>query len=106
MPIGATYYTIRIYAGCDGPGGTLKVYTHNMRQAIQDMYGPKEYCEACKDKIEKCIKQLHRYNQMPYHMRRALTDLQDIASLFGFDILIIKDRRTGRKYKVENETDQ
>ena len=49
---------------------------------------------------------LHRYNQMPYHMRRALTDLQDIASLFGFDILIIKDRRTGRKYKVETETDQ
>ena len=29
-------------------------------------------------------KALHRYNQMPYHMRRALTDLQDIASLFGF----------------------
>lgn len=46
------------------------------------------------------------YNQMPYHMRRALTDLQDIASLFGFDILIIKDRRTGRKFKVENETNQ
>lgn len=51
-------------------------------------------------------KALHRYNQMPYHMRRALTDLQDIASLFGFDILIIKDRRTGRKFKVENETNQ
>lgn len=48
----------------------------------------------------------HRYNQMPYHMRRALTDLQDIASLLGFDILIIKDRRTGRKFKVENETNQ
>lgn len=47
-------------------------------------------------------KALHRYNQM----RRALTDLQDIASLFGFDILIIKDRRTGRKFKVENETNQ
>lgn len=51
-------------------------------------------------------KALHRYNQMPYRMRRALTDLQDIASLFGFDILIIKDRRTGRKFKVENETNQ
>ena len=51
-------------------------------------------------------KALCRYNQMSYHMRRALTDLQDIASLFGFDILIIRDRRTGRKYKVENETDQ
>ena len=37
-----------------------------------------------------------RYNQMPYHMRRALTDLQDIGSLFGFDIITIKDRRTGR----------
>lgn len=109
MPIGATYYTIRIYAGCDGPGGTAKAYEHNMRQAMQDMYGPKEYCEACKDKIEKCIKQCVNHgkdNQMPYHMRRALTDLQDIASLFGFDILIIKDRRTGRKFKVENETNQ
>lgn len=51
-------------------------------------------------------KTVRRYNQMPYHMRRALTDLQDIASMFGFDILIIKDRRTGRKYKAENETDQ
>lgn len=37
---------------------------------------------------------------------KALTDLQDIASLFGFDILIIKDRRTGREFKVENETNQ
>ena len=49
---------------------------------------------------------LRRHNQMPYHMRRALTDLQDIASLFGFDIITIKDRRTGRKYRVEEKTDQ
>ena len=51
-------------------------------------------------------KAVRRYNQMPYHMRRALTDLQDIASLFGFDIITIKDRRTGRKYRVEEKTDQ
>ena len=49
---------------------------------------------------------LRRHNQMHYHMRRALTDLQDIASLFGFDIITIKDRRTGRKYRVEEKTDQ
>ena len=49
---------------------------------------------------------LRRHNQMPYQMRRALTDLQDIASLFGFDIITIKDRRTGRKYRVEEKTDQ
>lgn len=49
---------------------------------------------------------LRRHNRMPYHMRRALTDLQDIASLFGFDIITIKDRRTGRKYRVEEKTDQ
>ena len=49
---------------------------------------------------------LRRHNQMPYHMRRALTDLQDIASLFGLDIITIKDRRTGRKYRVEEKTDQ
>lgn len=49
---------------------------------------------------------LRRHNQMPYHMRKALTDLQDIASLFGFDIITIKDRRTGRKYRVEEKTDQ
>ena len=49
---------------------------------------------------------LRRHNQMPYHMRRALTDLQDIASLFGFDIITIKDRRTGRKNRVEEKTDQ
>lgn len=51
-------------------------------------------------------KALHRYNQMSYHMRRALTNLQDIASLFGFDIITIKDRRTGRKYRVEEKTNQ
>lgn len=53
-------------------------------------------------------KAVRRYNQMPmpYHMHRALTDLQDIASLFGFDIITIKDRRTGRKYRVEEKTNQ
>ena len=51
-------------------------------------------------------KAIRRANQMPYHMRRALSDLQDIASLFGFDIMIIQDRRTGRRYKVENQTDK
>jgi hypothetical protein len=66
MPIGATYYTIRIYAGCDGPGGTAKAYEHNMRRAMQDMYGPKEYCEACKDKIEKCIKQCVNHGKENY----------------------------------------
>ena len=66
MPIGATYYTIRIYAGCDGLGGTAKAYEHNMRQAMQDMYGPKEYCEACKDKIEKCIKQCVNHGKENY----------------------------------------
>lgn len=57
-------------------------------------------------KDQTADKALHRYNQMPYHMRRALTNLQDIASLFGFDIITIKDRRTGRKYRVEEKTDQ
>lgn len=50
-------------------------------------------------------KAIARYNRMPYHMRRALKDLQDIASLFGFEILIVRDRRTGRRYKVEDQTD-
>lgn len=66
MPIGTTYYTIRIYAGCDGPGGTVNAYAHNMRQAMQDMYGPKEYCEVCKDKIEKCIKQCVNHGKENY----------------------------------------
>ena len=47
-----------------------------------------------------------RYNQMPYHMRRVVNDLQNIASLLGFDILIIRDRRTGREYKNENTAAQ
>lgn len=66
MPIGTTYYTIRIYAGCDGSGGTVNAYAHNMRQAMQDMYEPKEYCEACKDKIEKCIKQCVNHGKENY----------------------------------------
>ena len=51
-------------------------------------------------------KAIGKMNQMPYHMRRALNDLQDIASLFGFDIMVNRDRRTGRKYKVENQADK
>ena len=59
-------YTIRIYAGCEGPGGTVKAYMHNMGQAIRDAYEPKEYCEVCKDKIEKCIKQCVNHGKENY----------------------------------------
>ncbi len=60
-------------------------------------------------KATRIRQQKRRYagtTRMPYHMHRALTDLQDIASLFGFDIITIKDRRTGRKYRVEEKTNQ
>lgn len=43
-----------------------KIPRKNMRQAMQDMYGPKEYCEACKDKIEKCIKQCVNHGKENY----------------------------------------
>lgn len=38
----------------------------NAMLATQDMYGPKEYCEACKDKIEKCIKQCVNHGKENY----------------------------------------
>ena len=37
---------------------------------------------------------------------QLLTHVEVIASLFGFDIITIKDRRTGRKYRVEEKTNQ
>lgn len=66
MPIGTTYYTIRIYAGCEGLGGTVEACVHNMGQAMRDAYGPKEYCKTCKDKIEKCIKQCVNHGKENY----------------------------------------
>lgn len=52
MPIGATYYTIRIYAGCDGPGGTAKAYEHNMRQAIKICMDRKNIVKRAKIKLK------------------------------------------------------
>lgn len=46
---------------------------------------------------EKAIKNADR---MPRQMQEATRHLKAIASLLGFDIMELKDKRTGRRYRV------
>lgn len=46
---------------------------------------------------EKAIRNADR---MPRQMQEATRHLKAIASLLGFDIMELKDKRTGRRYRV------
>lgn len=46
---------------------------------------------------EKAIRQ---YNKVPSHVRETIDHLKAISSLLGFEIVELRDRRTGRRYKV------
>lgn len=55
--------------------------------------------EGYKDpKAEKAIK---NYNRAPYHVRTALYHLNAMASLLGFEIVRVRDKRTGRELEIE-----
>lgn len=45
-------------------------------------------------------KAIREYNRMPYEKRKAITGLQNIASLLGFEIITIRDKRTRREYRL------
>lgn len=40
---------------------------------------------------------------MPHRMREALTAVQNVASLMGFELVEVRDKRTGRLYKCDRE---
>lgn len=45
-------------------------------------------------------KAIREYNRMPYHIREAIGHIKAISSLLGFEIVELKDKRTGMVYKV------
>lgn len=48
-------------------------------------------------------KAMREYNRMPHRMREALTAVQNVASLMGFELVEVRDKRTGRLYKCDRE---
>ena len=48
-------------------------------------------------------KAVREYNRMPHRMREALNAVQAIASLVGFEVVEVRDKRTGRLYKCDRE---
>ena len=38
-------------------------------------------------------------SRIPHHVKEAHKALKDIASLLGFEILVLRDRKTGRVYR-------
>ena len=44
---------------------------------------------------------IREYNRLPHRTKEALYHLQVIASMMGFEIVEIKDKHTGRKYKCQ-----
>lgn len=44
-------------------------------------------------------KAIGRINQMSHKMREALYALRAIASLLGFEIVVVRDKRTGKEYR-------
>ena len=48
-------------------------------------------------------KAMREYNRMPHRMREALTAMQNVVSLMGFELVEVRDKRTGRLYKCDRE---
>ena len=38
-------------------------------------------------------------SRIPHHVKEAHKALKDIASLLGFEVLVLRDRKTGRVYR-------
>lgn len=51
-------------------------------------------------KDETAEKAIRKYNRMPHEMKRAVNNLQNIASMLGFEIITIRDKRTRREYHL------
>lgn len=44
-------------------------------------------------------KAVRKANQMPYKTREALNALRAIASLLGFELVVVRDKRTRKEYR-------
>lgn len=48
------------------------------------------------DTAEKAIRQA---NRTPYHVKQVLSALRTVAGLSGFEVIGIRDIRTGKEYR-------
>ena len=48
-------------------------------------------------------KAVREYNRMSHSMREALNAVQNVESLMGFELVEVRDKRTGRLYKCDRE---
>lgn len=46
-------------------------------------------------------KVMREYNRMPHRMREALNAVQNVASLMGFELVEVRDKRTGKMLRTQ-----
>lgn len=51
-------------------------------------------------KDETAEKAIREYNRMSYEMKRAVNSLQNIASMLGFEIITIRDKKTRGEFHL------
>ena len=76
--------------------GTRRRRTRAISDRVEEetLYKNKEgYCDPTAGKA------IQDASRIPHHVKEAHKALKDIASLLGFEILVLRDRKTGRVYR-------
>ena len=61
------------------------------------------YVESGRIQRPDCGESCEGVNRMSHRMREAMTAMQNVASLMGFELVEVRDKRTGRLYKCDRE---
>jgi len=81
----------------DGIGVVLMGAVHSGNDRVGDdetLYKNQEgYCDPTAGKA------IQDASRIPHHVKEAHKALKDIASLLGFEVLVLRDRKTGRVYR-------
>lgn len=81
----------------DGIGVVLMGAVHSGDDRVGDdetLYKNQEgYCDPTAGKA------IQDASRIPHHVKEAHKALKDIASLLGFEVLVLRDKKTGRVYR-------
>lgn len=80
----------------EASSGTRRRRTRAISDRVEEetLYKNKEgYCDPTAGKA------IQDASRIPHHVKEAHKALKDIASLLGFEILVLRDRKTGRVYR-------
>ena len=81
----------------DGIGVVLMGAVHSGNDRVGDDETLDKNQEGyCDPTAGKAIQDASR---IPHHVKEAHKALKDIASLLGFEVLVLRDRKTGRVYR-------